>query len=963
MDAYKLRPWTDVVRLHPDVLSGSTAVATYAIDLGALVARDPNVPAVYRSPESFFRATYLTGGLRRLLEEVLGGLEGRDGDRVLQLRSPFGGGKSHTLAALYHAAVDRRALDVLSEAAGLPNPGSIRLAVFDGEKFDAVLGKEADSGIRIRTLWGWLAWGIGRESAYKIVALHDERRVAPGGDVIAELLGDAPTLLLLDEVLKYLERSAGERVGESTLERQTLEFMQSLSVEVARTRHAVLVYSLQQSAREAMDNVRLLETLDHLTSRVDAKREPVTGDEILAVLQRRLLAAPPDAATASAAATVYEQLVTRMRVAHADSEPVRRLAEEDGVQLRKRIVAGYPFHPALIDLMKERWAAIPDFQRTRGALRFLASCLHAVNVEGSAGPVLGPGDIPIQNGDVRYAFFTEVGQREAFQSVLEADLIGPNARARRIDDRLAREDPRLSSVQPAMRLATAILMYSFGGPQSNGAKKSEGSRSGDALPPGVTETELLAACVGPELESITAQSALKGLRDHCLYLHFDGARYVFKTTPNVTKLIEDEAENVRADEVRELIKAEIEQRIKAPRGAIIWPATSDRIPPTEPTFQIAYLPLDFAEDDPPVQERRAFDYLKNCGDRPRKYRNSLGLAIPSRDQLEPLRRAARYLKAVGRVEQKKRQLGVTREQDDQLRERKQTEQSGLESALRGLYAAVWLLKPGEGPDGLIIERIEAGGRPLQSTGIHDRMMELLTTVQIRVFGTLRARRIVELLKLGDPIEPDQAPRVGIRTSDIVDAFFGFPGFPRLLDASVVRKALREGIVEGLFAYSGRGEPPMSGQVSERGPIYQIRRDQVVIGRSLADDEISIDDGFIILPQALPPEKAPEPVPSAESRESTPPRPDVGTSGPPPSPAPGADGPGPVLHPQVVRLTVSVNRTQLYASFNAFGNLVEKAGTAKITLEVVIPDDLDRTWLRNAVLEPLEEAGIKADETP
>src|SRR5437588_1024637 len=123
-----------------------------------------------------------------------------------------------------------------------------------------------------------------------------------------------------------------------------------------------------------------------------------------------------------------------MRRAYAQTSAERQQAEDDGLALRARVRASYPFHPALSDLMKERWAAIPDFQRTRGALRFLASCLHALAVDGGAGPLLGPGDIPIQNGDVRYAFFTEVGQREAFQSVLEADLIGPNARARRIDE-------------------------------------------------------------------------------------------------------------------------------------------------------------------------------------------------------------------------------------------------------------------------------------------------------------------------------------------------------------------------------------------------------------------------------------------------------------------------------------------------------------------------------------------------
>jgi predicted AAA+ superfamily ATPase len=209
MTIHQLRPWSQVVRLDNDVESGSTAVAAYAIDLGALVAGDPRIPRIYRQPRDFFAATYLTSGMRRLLGDVLDGLAGGTGDRVLQLRSPFGGGKSHTLAALYHAANDhaalagsviRRVTDPLRAEGveiqrSLPDPGAVRVAVFDGEKFD-VLGRQVD-GQPVKTMWGALAAQLG---CYDVVAYHDMGRVAPGGDVIARMLGDAPTLILLDEV-------------------------------------------------------------------------------------------------------------------------------------------------------------------------------------------------------------------------------------------------------------------------------------------------------------------------------------------------------------------------------------------------------------------------------------------------------------------------------------------------------------------------------------------------------------------------------------------------------------------------------------------------------------------------------------------------------------------------------------------------------------------------------------------
>jgi len=214
VNTHALRPWTDLVKLHPDVEAGSLTEAVFAIDLGAIAANDSNVPVVNRDPEAFFRATYLTADLRKLLDEVLASLSGKSGyNRVLKLRVPFGGGKSHTLASLFHAARKREALDGIPEAKEFARPGNVAVAVFDGEKFDALNGKTLDylpaapgaaqaGGRTIQTMWGWIAWQIDPEKAFSLVADHDKDRVAPGGDVIRDLLtkgaGGRPVLILLD---------------------------------------------------------------------------------------------------------------------------------------------------------------------------------------------------------------------------------------------------------------------------------------------------------------------------------------------------------------------------------------------------------------------------------------------------------------------------------------------------------------------------------------------------------------------------------------------------------------------------------------------------------------------------------------------------------------------------------------------------------------------------------------------
>lgn len=953
MSRVTLRPWTDLVKLHPDVEAGALTEAVFAIDLGAIAAGDPNVPVVNRDPEAFFRATYLTADLRKLLEEVLASLAGKAGyNRVLKLRTPFGGGKSHTLAALYHAARKRGALDLIPEARAFPRPGDVAVAVFDGEKFDARNGKTLEDGRTIQTMWGWIAWQIDPDKAFPIVAGHDQDRVAPGGDVIRDLLtkgaGGRPVLILLDEVLKYMERAAAVSVLDSTLQRQAKDFFQNLTVEVAGSDRAALVYSLTWSAREALGNVGLLAEIDKLAARVDQLREPVAGDEVLHVLHRRLLGAVPDPATAMEVATAYQQVITGMQWAQAESTAERMQAQEEGLVLRDRMRTAYPFHPALIDIMRERWTAVEAFQRTRGALRFLASCLHSLKKNGGASPLLGPGDVPLKDVDVRVKLLKELGAQNDYDPVITADIEGPNARAKRIDERLTRETPALGSVKPATRLATAILLYSFGGLRREAAAQSE------TLPPGVTENELLAACVGPDLDNITATAVLSELRNTCLYLHYDGVRYCFKKDPNVTKLIEDAEQTIAREEtqarsngpVRSQIKKMLEERLAGHHTAIVWPARSQDIPDEDPRFLVAYLPLEFAMEGKAEQERRAKEYLAKYGDRPRRFRNGLGLAIPEKKQIEALRRAVRYLLAIERVEAKKHQLRLTKEQLDQLKERKRTEEAAAESCFRELYTAVWLPRVQDGELG--IESVERGGRPLQATGVHERILELLTSVGTpRLHGSVTPRKIAERVRLGE----GDPPLLGVRVADVIEAFFRDLAPPRLESAAVLIKGIARGIAEGAFAYVSGIVPTLASDGR-----FQVGRERVAYRQPINEDEIDPDSGFLMLPVALP--EAPA-SPLAGSAPSTVPGLSQASTEPK-SPTSTSSSPSAVSQRTRISFAFEATREQVYKAFPAIANLADRSerGRVKLKVEAVNPQGFDPVWLRNAVEEPLDEADIE-----
>jgi Protein of unknown function (DUF499) len=946
--SYALRPWTEIVHLDRDVERDNLTESVFAIDVGAIAAGDKNVPHVNRDPEAFFRATYLTTDLRRLLEEVLASLSGTQGyNRVLKLRTPFGGGKSHTLAALLHAVRNRKALDVIPESKGLADPGSVDVAVFDGEKF-SVQGKDLPDGRHIHTMWGWIAAQLG-DGPYAAIEKLDRDRVSPSGDDIQKMLAGGPKLLLLDEVLKYMERAAAVAVLDSTLARQAKDFFQNLTVEVANSPNAVMVYTLQWSARESLDNQALLSELDHMAARVDDLRQPVGDDEIVCVVKRRLLSGEPDSEHATEVAQIFQQVVTKQRRASAVTQFEQDQADAEGTRLRNQIKTNYPFHPATLDVMRGRWASLPDFQRTRGALRFLATCLRAAKKQGPQRPLLGPSDIPLHNADVRNALYKELGLHNEYDAIFTEDLVGQNARVKRIDDRLAKESPALANVQPATRLATAILMYSFGG------LRREADGQEEMLPPGISEQELLSICLSPDLDSITAGSVLSDLRNTCVYLHYDGVRYVFKKDPNVTKLIEEAEEQIAAQEaqnqpVRTKIKELLNKKVAGQRSAVVWPEKSADIPDRDPSFLVGYLPLEFTKRSKKDQEAQAKDFFEKYGDGLRKFRNGVGLAIPQTAVVASLERAVKSLLAIEKVETNKAQLRLTKEQTDQLKERRKTEETAIEYSLRELYTAVWLPRIEGGQ--IAIEKVEAGGRALAATGVHERIMELLIATTRKVFTTLTPRKIVESLRLGEAADAGEQPRNGIKSSEVLESFYSILGLTRLESAEVIKKAIANGVSgdHPEFGYWSGAEPTMG--VDGR---YQVNVYKVVFHRSFDPSEVDFDTGFLIMPAAMPVEPAPVTPTAAPGAETEKDKPHEG--GPTETPAGSVPTqPGLGLR-NTVKLSFRANRDQIFKSFPAIANLADAAGEVAIDVTAEKSDGFDESWLRNAVYEPLDEEGL------
>lgn len=950
--------WNRVVTPHTDIVQGQLSMDAYAVNLGKVVQGDKSVRPVYGDARAFFEATYLTAELRRILSDVLGVLAGESGNRVLQLRTPFGGGKTHTLLSLYHLARSRYLLSDMPDLSSLPDPGAVRIAVISGVDTGA-----ADSQAqRRRTLWGELAWQLGGPEGYGLVAAQDRLSVAPGGEVLSRLIGNAPTLLLLDEVLTYVENAMGVVVGESTLGRQTILFLQRLTEVVASSPQAAMVYSLQASEQEAGGNLELLGILSKLVQRLNVIREPVSGDEVLRVVQRRLFSSLGDEIQRQQVANAYAESYRGYLLAGGTSAQV---AQQQAEQLRWRILLSYPFHPALLDVMRERWSALPSYQRTRGALQFLATAVHALwagNIQTQ--PLLGPGDVPLTDGQVRTSFLAQVDEQTQYDAVLQADLLGPHAGARTVDALLVQESPQLQPYLPGTRIATAALLYSFGGSSQ--------------LERGVFENELLSACLAPGLDRNILQTALHDLNERLLYLHRRELRYRFETQPNLNKLIIDESQRRSNEEIESRMRKECEEAIGDEREAVVWPKDTYEVKDRLPEFQIVYLPPSWLDHHPDreKQEQGMRQYIEQCGNGPRRFHNGLTLAVPERRMVVAVQNAVRLILTLELLQGQKTQLQLTPQQEAELAERKRKAENELKGGISQLYPVVYTPQYSEQRgqtyflDPLTVQSYS------HASQIHTRIKEALHNRV--VWDSVQPSKLATLVRLNE-LEPVE--RQYYTVAALVSCFFSYYNWTHIWNEKVVRQAIKVGIKNRTFAYVANARTDDQGNLILGGPAATA----IQFGKDVAAHELDMGEGAFLLSAAYAQQLLTPPVLPKVEEKPTPPIDDQ-TGEQPPQLYEGEAGktsvheparptipvvlPGRPVTPgrggQRYRLRLQIKPEDFFEVTKALERLNDRSATMDTTVTVIATAKPGQPFvvntLHNLVVEPMvEESNAKVLE--
>ena len=523
-----------------DVLSGELRDEVFAASLGAVVGG--TAERVYQDPTAFFANTFPTAGLKGLLSEAFGRIAGQPATPVIRLETAFGGGKTHSLIALYHLAANQaRPLGVEDyvDPALLPDT-PVRVAVAVGTSPDLVTGIKRGR-ITTRTLWGDIAFQLG---TYEHVRQADAQRTAPGTSALAAVFAGGPVIVLLDELARYLEVAAAIPVGGSTLADQTTAFLMALFEFASEVDHVVVTYSLASSAdafvdqtEKILERVHALKEAAAVGARLEHVISPTGENEISAIVRHRLFERVNPAAARETAAAYHAAILEQIDAgkdipAHA-AQPGYAADLEDS----------YPFHPELLLGLNEKVSTIPNFQKTRGALRLLARVVRGLWARRPTDTwMIHPHHIDLSDDDVANDLTSRL-DRAVFKQVIEADIANPMAGARAhsvlVDARLT------DGGKPALatRMATTVFLHSL----------VQGVAAG--LTP--TAAKLAVYTPGDDLGLVEKQT--ETLLDQAFFLHFDGVRYRFSTEPSLAAVINQERDLVG----RASAKGELDRRIRA----------------------------------------------------------------------------------------------------------------------------------------------------------------------------------------------------------------------------------------------------------------------------------------------------------------------------------------------------------------------------------------------------------------
>jgi hypothetical protein len=792
-----LKPWREVLVPHDDVATGNFSASEFAADLHmvAFAGNDETLGREYVDPVEFFRRTYLTEGLRELLDRTVRRVGGdTNASPVINLQTNFGGGKTHSLLALYHLLSDTPITnlpqDIQELVAGRALPNHVNRVVLVGTHLSPGSITIKDDGTEVHTLWGELAWQLGGRSAYDLLADADRSKTNPG-EVLRKLISaHAPCLILIDEWVAYARQLWGrEDLTGGTFDTQ-FTFAQSLTEVVKTVPGALLVISIPAShdpenepgtGGSAIEvggpnGQEALQRLQNVVRRVADQWRPASSQESFEIVRRRLFTEPTAAALAdiSAVARQFIQFYAR----HMGEFP-REVSEP---AYEARIKAAYPLHPELFDRLYEDWSTLERFQRTRGVLRLMSAVVHALWTAQDAAPMILPGTVPLDIATV----VSEMTQYlpDSWKPIIDTDIDGPRSTPIRIDT----ERPLLGGRAVTRRLARSIFIAS-----------APTLRSGHK---GVERQRIWLGTAVPGDTVGNFGSGLDLLTQRATYLYAEGARYWYDTQASVTRTAADYADGLR--EKPEEVWADIVHRLgpeKSHRGGfasvVTAPETSADIQDREEVTLVILHPLQTHSrgrvDSDGV--RFATDAFERRGGAQRVNRNMIVFLAPDSKRMEELAESVRHYLAWSYVGSRRVELDLSPQQVLQVESNVARFNDDVVSRIAQTYQ--WALVP-EQPDPARPAVITAEKAEGANAMLAERVTDKLTRSGL-LAGSVAARSI--------RLDLDQRlhsvwNRGRISVGELWGYYCRYPYLTRLRDRSVFVEGVLSSLSTLVWSYDG-----------------------------------------------------------------------------------------------------------------------------------------------------------------
>lgn len=780
-----LKSWREVVTPHPDVASGRFQQAEFAADLGQVHRGEGSDE--YKKPRDFYQRTFITHGLEQLLVGAIRRLSGTGGDPVVELQTNFGGGKTHSMLALYHlfsgaSTKELPGVETVLATAEVSSVPKARRAVLVGTELNPAKAHRKPDKTETNTLWGELAWQLLGRDGYKIVAEADQKGVSPGAGTLREVFERAaPCLILIDEWIAYLRQLYGVADLPAGSFDANMTFAQALTEAVKASPRTMVVASLPASDIEKGGEAgsEALDRIKNTFGRLESPWTPASVEEGFEIVRCRLFET----------ITEKENFAARDAVARKFSEGYRSNAQEFPAACReaeyqRRIEKAYPIHPELFDRMFEDWSSLEKFQRTRGVLRLMAAVIHTLWKRTDSNLLIMPGNVPLDEPAVQFELMRYLD--DPWRAVIESDVDGPHAVPLRMDQ----ENPALMRYSAARRVARTIFIGSA--PKLEAANK------------GIDDTRIKLGCAQPGETVATFGDALRRLSDQTTYLYQDGRRYWYSTQPGVTRLAQDRAAQQTEDGVLEEIRRRLrlEARTRGDFGRIHACVSSVEVPDERDARLVIIDPSSThsSKNMESAALQMASECLNNRGTTSRLMRNTLVFLAADRGRLEDLKKAVRDYLAWQSIERDRETLNLDAFQRNQAKTKHEEADATVAQRIHEAY--FWVLAPREKKSG---DNTQTGVEWTEVKASGQEPLAVRTSKKLKAEGVLITNWAGSLLKM----ELDRVPLWRgdhVPVKQLADDFAKYLYLPRLRDTDVLIEAIKDGVAllswdKDSFAYA------------------------------------------------------------------------------------------------------------------------------------------------------------------